>query len=45
MQARPEAFPTVWGCLVKTFKEEGITAFWKGSVPALVRGFDSISAA
>lgn len=39
MQARPDAFNGPIQCMVKTMQDEGIKAFWKGSVPALVRLF------
>lgn len=36
MQARPEAFSSPMQCFITTFREEGLRALWKGSVPALV---------
>lgn len=38
MQARPDAFKGVVQCLSSTLKQEGVSALWKGSVPALVSG-------
>lgn len=36
MQARPDAFMSPVQCFMTTFREEGLRALWKGSVPALV---------
>ncbi|GAB5029414.1 mitochondrial ornithine transporter 1-like isoform x1 [Nannochloropsis oceanica] len=36
MQARPDAFMSPIQCFMTTFREEGLRALWKGSVPALV---------
>ena len=36
LQVSPEDFHNPIGGLVKTFRDEGITALWRGSVPALL---------
>lgn len=36
LQTRPDAYSGVWNCFVRTARNEGITAFWKGATPAVI---------
>ena len=36
MQVQPGEFTSPIDCFKKTFKGEGLTSFWKGSLPALI---------
>ena len=35
IQVQPGEFKSSFDCMMKTFRSDGITAFWRGSIPAL----------